>query len=234
MVKMEKFDLSVVMPTLNSETFIKTSIKKMKDFLNQCRLVNNFEILVMAQTSDDKTFDILRKIKDRNVRAFFIKKRGKGGAVTEGIRNTKYHYVLMIDDDLPYKLSFIDKALSEIDKYDIVVASRYCRKMRHHAPLSRKIASFFYRKIVRLVFSIPQKDIQAGMKLMKKSIFSKIPFPNEKRYVWDTEFLYFANKNKLRIKEIPEVLKQKPNYLKISRTTFEIIYDLIKLRLRTL
>jgi len=231
---MERFNLSVVIPTLNSSRFISNSIKVMKDYLSRCKLVNKFEIIIIAQTSNDDTFAVLKKIKNNNIKPIFLKERGKGNAVTQGIKKSRYPYVLMIDDDLPYRLSFIDEALSEINKFDIVIASRYVKKLKHHAPTSRKIASYVYRNLVRFLFSISQKDIQAGLKLMKKSIFNKIPMPKEKRYIWDTELLYFANKKGLKIKEIPLILKQKPNFLKVNKVAFEIINDMIKLRLRTL
>jgi glycosyltransferase involved in cell wall biosynthesis len=231
---MEKIDLSVVIPTLNSSRFIAQNIKTLKEYLSRCRLIRTFEIIVVAQTSDDDTFDVLKKIKSNMIIPLFLKERGKGNALTKGIRITKYPVIMIVDDDLPYSLTFVDKAIRDLYTFDLIIASRYVKRMKHDIPLSRKVASFVYRSMIRFLFHIPQKDIQAGLKIMKKSIFDEIPLPKEKRFVWDTELLYYANKRGLKIKEISLSLIQKPNFLRLNKVVLRILADVIRLRLRTL
>ncbi len=74
--------LSVVIPTINSANriektvnYIDNFLKKNKDKLN----IKDYEIIIASQTSDDNTFDVIKKIASKNKRVvpLFLKKRGK-------------------------------------------------------------------------------------------------------------------------------------------------------------
>jgi glycosyltransferase involved in cell wall biosynthesis len=220
-------NISIVIPTVNSGKIIKNNINSLDDFLKKSKLINKYEIIVSAQTSDDNTFDVLKKIK--KAKPLFIKQRGKGLGLTLGMKNAKYPWILMIDDDLPYNLyNFFNEAKNNLNA-DIIIGSRYTKKIKHDNPLKRRIASYGYRKLVSVLFSIPQKDIQAGIKLIRKDIFQKIKFPKQKGYIWDTELLFKANKKRLKIVEIPIFLKQVDNQLRIRKVIPKMLKDILTL-----
>ena len=99
-------------------------------------------------------------------------------------------------------------------------------------PLKRKIVSYCYRKIVKILFSIKQKDIQAGIKLIRRNIFNKIGFPSQQGYIWDTELLYKANRKKMKIVEIPLFLKQVDNQLRVRKVIPKMLKEIFGLWLK--
>jgi glycosyltransferase involved in cell wall biosynthesis len=222
-------NISIVVPTVDSEKKITKSISSLVGFIESKKNIDNYEIIIAAQTSKDKTFEIIQKMKFKKVRPVFVKKRGKGIGLTEGIKRAKYDLIMMIDDDLPYLFSYFDNMIDEIKKKDIVIASRYCKKRHHDTRLIRKIASVSYITLVKLFLGIPQKDIQAGMKIFRRKVFEKTGFPKEIGYVWDTEMLYYANKKKFKIKEVPVTYFHEENKLKVRRVAFKMLKGVIRI-----
>jgi len=219
-------NISVIVPTVNSEKVIKNSIQHFENYLKKNKQVKKYEIIIAAQSSDDNTFQVIKKLKSKTVKPLFIKIRGKGNGINHGIRAAKHELILIIDDDLSYPIEFLDNALHYIQFYDIIIGSRYLTWQ--DIPMKRKIASWTYRMLVKTLFRIKQKDIQAGEKLVKKDIFKKIKV-NQSGYVWDTEFLSKANKQKLKIKEVPIKYDFRNNYLKVGRAAPKMFKEVMRL-----
>jgi len=227
-------DISIVIPTINSVNIIEKNVKWLDRFLVNNRVIDKYEIIIAAQTSDDSTFDVIKNINLKNVKTLFIKERGKGNGLTIGIKKARYNWVLMIDDDLPYDLdNFFKRSLAYTKDYDIIIGSRYVKKIKHDIPINRKLVSFFYRYLVKILFRLPQDDIQAGIKLIRKKIFDTIGYPSQKGYIWDTELLHNANKKHLKIVEIGVFLKQTSNKLRVRKEIFKMLRDIFELYFRT-
>ena len=184
-------ELSIIIPTINSEKMIGNTISYIKKYLEANKKITRYEIIVSAQTSTDKTIEVLQGI--RGIRLVFSTIVGKGAGLTNGIKNAKYGWVLMIDDDLSYPIAFLDDVFSQLnyDDYDIIIGSRYMIKQK--IPLKRRIPSIVYHSLARLFFGINVRDIQSGLKLIRKRIFDDISI-QERGYVWDTELLFKAKK----------------------------------------
>jgi glycosyltransferase involved in cell wall biosynthesis len=221
-------NISIVIPTINSETIIEDNLKKIDSIIRKKSYIKKYEIIIAAQNSDDKTFEVIKNNKIKNVKKIFIRERGKGIGLSYGMKKARYPLILMTDDDVPYDINkFLDNAKKNIHQEDIIIGSRYLKKVNNNIPITRRFASYSYRIIVKILFSIPQKDVQAGIKLIKKSVFEKVGFPNQKGYIWDTELLYKANKKNMKIIEIPMSLKQKSNKLKIQKDFPKMLKDIL-------
>ena|SRR3989338_10277921 len=213
----KKITLSVVIPTIDSSKFIVKNVTSLERFLKSQEKIKKYEIIISAQTSKDNTFELIKNLESNTIKPLFIRKRGKGIGLNAGFKNSKYDYILMVDDDFPYPFESMKKLIDRAQDHDIVIASRYVKKIRQNVPFVRRLASDIYIRIVKMILNIPQKDIQAGMKLIRKSIFERIKHPKEKGYVWDTELLYLANKHNMRITEVPVECIHKPNKLVIYK-----------------
>ena len=122
----KNMDISIVIPTVNSSKIIDKNVKNLDKFLNSRKEIDKYEVIIASQTSDDDTFEVIRNIKLKSVVPLFIIPRGKGIALTLGMKKAKYNWVLMIDDDLPYNLEhFFDHSLKQINNHDIIIGSRY-------------------------------------------------------------------------------------------------------------
>ena len=229
--------VSVVIPTINSSQRIEKNVKVVEEIMK--RKGYEYEIIIVTQTSNDNTKAIVEhmSLNSNKIVGSFLKERGKGGALSFGIEMARYPWILMIDDDLSYDIDdFLNRAFNtgSIETSEIRIGSRYVEKLKQSSPFSRKIASLGYRTLVKVLFKIPQKDTQAGIKLIKKDIFDRIGYPEQKGFVWDTELLYRANRHNIKIKEIPMQFKHEPNQLRIAGTVFPMFMGLIKLKFKNI
>lgn len=229
-MRKKRFNLSVVIPTINSERFIYGNVLKLKDFLKKNPYINDYEILIAAQTSKDETFKIIKKLRKEyeEVKPLFIRKKGKGIGLNVGLKNARYKWVLMIDDDLPYSFKDMNKLFERKRDNDILIASRYAEYMEHDIPIKRKFASLVYISLAKILLCIPQKDMQAGMKLVNKELFDVVGYPREEGYVWDTEMMFLANKTGFRIVEVPVEYIHQENKLRIRNVAVQMFCGLLR------
>ena len=219
--------LSVIIPTINSENRIEKAVEHFSKYLDSNDDIEDYEILIAAQTSRDNTFGKIKILASQKVKPLFIKERGKGKGIQEGIKQARFPWICFIDDDLSYPIEFVGDCIPLLSKYDIFIGSRYLGERK--GSKLRSISGKLFHDYASFLFSIPQKDIQAGLKLFRASVFDKIPLPEEDGYLWDTVFLYYANKAKLRIKEIPIVYEDRPNQLSLFQSSVKMGFRALQL-----
>jgi glycosyltransferase involved in cell wall biosynthesis len=200
-------------------------------------MITDFEILPVAQVSDDQTFAVLHKYDNSTViKPSYLSKRGKGLACSYGINKSVYEWILTYDDDCEYPLNFILDAVPLTKKYDIIIGSRMYKK---NIPFIRVVASFSYRFIAHSLFNLKGiYDIQSGEKLFKKNIFSTELYEFDKinlnrlpyGYVWDTAVLACAKRIGKKIAEVPILYVYSGNFLRLSKAWIDMFFELIKLR----
>jgi hypothetical protein len=85
--------------------------------------------------------------------------------------------------------------LSYINIYDVVIGNKKLQNMT----LKRKIVSFGYRCLVKILFNLPLHDTQSGIKVFCRYAIPEFYIDG---FGFDLEMLYKINKNKFSIKEV--------------------------------
>lgn len=205
--------LSVIMPAYNEEQCIYENL------LSVCEYVStfhpNYEILLVNDGSTDCTFEEAIRARKEN---FHIKivtyriNRGKGGAIKEGIEKASGEYIAFLDADLdlsPVHLHQFLEALLDEDA-DIVIGSKLHKDSHLNYPWKRKVMSYGYFVILRVLFRLKLKDTQTGVKLFRAEAIK--PIARELKtsgYAFDIEILARANDIGCRILEMPVQLEYK-------------------------
>ncbi len=236
--------LSLILPAYNEEENIKKgtldkvfSYFKNKDF--------SWEIIVVDDGSDDQTKNLIEdKYLKVNNKLRLIEKphQGKAISVIEGIKKAEGDIIAFSDFDLATPITEMNKLLSFIDKYDIVIGSR--NNIRKGAPLIRKIMAKGFILIRDLFINLGGiRDTQCGFKIFKKKAAMRI-VENLKVFKvgkmidgpsvsagFDLEFLYLAKKMGYQIKEVPVLWHyaetRRVNFLKDS---IETLIDILKIK----
>lgn len=186
--------LSVIISTLNSGLTIESRIRRLESHLQSIGL-EDYEIIIVGQESDDNTFEVLRSMKTDTVKPLLIKDKGYGISLNVGLRFSIYPYILIYD--LSYPKDFIDSIINEDS--DIILASRYLDKSN----LTFKQRWFDKdRKKVKERLTLRQEDFNTRTFLMKKQVLQRLKI-DDKQDLWVLEFLHKANCLGLSIKEIP-------------------------------
>ena len=202
--------LSIVVPAYNEGEHIYDNLmiidKALKAFCS------DYEIIAVNDGSKDNTgAEVKRAASDNpNIKDFgYDVKRGKGGAVSWGAINSKGDVVGFIDADLdlsPDLMQSYVEAFVYADA-DIVIGSKMHKDSKLDYPAARKVFSFCYYLMLKVLFGLKCHDTQTGLKFYKGPLIREIaPLRKIDGYAFDIELLALASKKKVKLVEMPVVL----------------------------
>ena len=176
-------NLSIIIPAFNEEESIKPLVNLI--FKNLDKNLEDFEIILIDDGSNDETWDEIVKISNKFENIVSIKlleNYGKSDALDAGFKVCKGNYVLTMDADLQDDPSEILPLYSMIkeNKYDLVSGW----KKKRNDPLTKTIPSKFFNLVTRLFSGIKLNDFNCGIKIYKKEVINSINLYGEMhRYI---------------------------------------------------
>lgn len=189
--------LSIVIPSYKAEKIIRSHLKKTKCLLD--KLDYDYEIICVIDGELDNT----RKEANKYARAHknihvigYEKNRGKGHAVRFGMAHAKGDVVGFYDAGFDLSYEGIQMLLNHMRWYnaDIIVGSKRHPASKVTYPWQRRIISFGYQMLVRVMFNLRIKDTQVGMKFFRRDVLESIlPRLLVKEFAMDIEMLSVAN-----------------------------------------
>ncbi|MCX8092985.1 MAG: glycosyltransferase [Candidatus Goldbacteria bacterium] len=220
--------LTILMPMYNEELYAAANIMETDRYFKNLKI--NYEIIVMDDGSKDMTFKKAQKMKKKHIKIYRIKKnQGKGHALKEAFKKSSGDLIMFLDGDLdihPRQFEVLFEIMQK-ENADIVIGSKRHPKSILHYPVKRKIVSAVYFFIVKLLFGLPLRDTQTGIKLFKRETLNKTFHKLLiKGYAFDLELLVLAHHYGYRISEAPVVVDYKGKYGHITfMTIFKILWD---------
>jgi glycosyltransferase involved in cell wall biosynthesis len=194
--------LSVFFPAYNEEKNIKNTVEKAIKVLNKVAQV--WEIIIVNDGSKDKTgviADELAKADNRIRVIHHSPNRGYGAALKSGFYNSKYPWIVFTDSDGQFNFSQLPNFINKQKETgaDLVVGYYIKRAV----PFYRKLNTFLWQVVVRVLFNLKVRDIDCGFKLISKSVIDSIPkLESERGAFISSEFLIKAQKSGFKIVEI--------------------------------
>ena len=233
--------LSVLIPAYNEERLIERTTLSFLDYLKSLKI--DFEIIVCINQSTDKTEEILISLskKHNRIKYLSIREKGFGVAIQEGIKAAKKDFICYMPADDELGKDFIERALKEIEDYDVILGSRYLKRKYLLENIFRESLSRVFAKIIRLFFS--SKITEFGTIKMFRTEWAKkaVKKCTSLNFEFQVEMLYLALRERKGIKEIPVKItyqterKSKVNVIRdsISLSKSAIKYG-VKLRIHQL
>ena len=199
--------LSVFFPAYYDEKNIEKVVTKAVEVLEELRL-NDYEVTIIEDGSPDKTGEVADKLAERfpKVKVIHHKKNmGYGATLYEGFTTAKMDYVFYTDGDNQFDLEELKKFVAIVPFSDIVVGYR---KKKQYS-LYRKMTSFVYNILLRLIFDIDYIDIDCAFKLIKRDLFDKISIKTKDAFI-DAEIMIQAGllgykSTEIGVKHLPRV-----------------------------
>lgn len=202
--------LTVIMPAYNEEGHIYRNILEVRKTLEETGI--SYEIIVVDDGSPDKTYqEALRASKDGVVLVKRAQKnRGKGRALRFGFRFAKGDLIVFLDADLdlhPRQIRILYDVMKENDADIVIGSKRHAASVLKKYPKRRRIISYIYNLMVRILFASKIRDTQTGLKLFKKGVLDHL-FHRVlvKRFAFDVELLMVAHHLGYKIADAPVVL----------------------------
>lgn len=216
-----KGKISVIMPAFNEAGYIASAIEETVKTFSEfgCQ----WELIVMDDGSSDNTFEIAEEVSLKYPQQVIVKKNpfnlGKGRAIKKAIHYISGDYVVFLDADMdlhPLQVQTLFDIM-RLDNADIVIGSKLHPNSVVNYPFERRIVSFVYYLLVRILFNLPCHDTQTGLKLFKAEVVRKV-FPRilVRRFAYDLEVLANAHHLGYRIAEAPIVLNPQRKYDRIG------------------
>lgn len=236
---MKNTKISVVAPCFNEGENIRKNIKKINAYL--AGKFDRYEIIVVNDGSRDNTGEELEKLREEMELKIInsAENRGKGSAVRDGIlaSSDENEVVMFLDSDIGIPIEELEKFIEEIKAgYDLAIASRFVPGFKAIRPVQ------FHRKIMEKIFRLIRlavignwnvKDTQCGFKVFRREAAMKIfPRLTVKRWAFDAEIIFVADKLGCRIKELPIRLQNPPSRsLRLVGDSLNMIWDLLWIRM---
>ena len=149
--------------------------------------------------------------------------RGLGRAYVDGLRRaltTNVDAIGQMDADLSHDPKYLPDLRAALDRYDLVIGSRYTRGVSVvNWPVHRIALSAFANRYIRFVTGLHPNDCTSGFRLWRREALAKLALqdPRASGYAFLTEMLYQAAWSGCRIGEVPIVfVERQEGYSKVS------------------
>jgi glycosyltransferase involved in cell wall biosynthesis len=143
---MDKPFISIVSPVYKAENMLVNLVSRVESAVSQ--LTSNFEIILVEDCGQDKSWEMIEKIADSNdkVKGFKLSRNfGQHYAITCGLDQAQGDWVVVMDCDLQDQPEEIIKLFNKAQEgYDIVLGKRSDRK---DSFFKRFISKMFYRTL---------------------------------------------------------------------------------------
>jgi len=209
---MEDIELSIILPCRNEELTLGACIKQIKKVLKKYKIKG--EIIVSDSSSDNSPRIAIKE----QVKLIKHDKQGYGIAYLEAIKVAKGRYIFMADCDGTYDFNEVPKFLGYLKKdYNLVIGNRFKGDIKkgamswHHKYLGNPIISFFSN----FFFKLKIHDINCGMRAIKREDLIRLNLKTT-GMEFASEMIIKANKQKLKIKEIPITYYKRKGISKLS------------------
>ncbi len=236
--------ISIIMPAYNEGENIFENIRTTHEVIREAGL--DACIIAVDDGSSDNTLEEIERAAGKFEKVTAARNpynMGKGMALRTGFDHAEGDIVVFLDADLDLHPAQIKTLLEKLEKgpYDVVVSSKHHPESKLSYPFKRKVASYIYYMIVRVLFGLPVRDTQTGLKIFRREVLDNV-FHRllVKAYAYDVELLATAVRFGYRIHEVPVVLDFKrgldwgrimlSDVVKIFIDTLAIFYRLRILR----
>lgn len=201
--------ISVLMPAHQLESTIGPNVERVAAVIAEW---HDSEIIVIDDGSTDDTRGFADKAAagtDNVAVVGYEVNRGKGGALQEGFKYATGQTIVFLDADLdlpPEQLpDFLDR-FKDLG-VDALVGAKRSAMVPGRYPALRRLLSIAFATVNRILFRLPVRETQTGLKAFKRQALEQtLPELETVRYAFDLELLVRIRKARGTMAEAPVTL----------------------------
>ncbi|MFF8940329.1 glycosyltransferase [Streptomyces paradoxus] len=223
----------IVIPVRNEEKTLARSVHRLRDYL-----VRNFPYPFVITIAESGSVDgtcaigtaLARDIPE--VRFVRLDARGRGLALRHVWGSSRADVVSYMDADLSIDLDGFLPLIAPLASghSDLAIGTRHARGSSVQRSLLRAVLSRTYNLILRVVLGVSFSDAQCGFKAGRREVVQAImPAVHDDQWFFDTELLCVAQRQGLRIHEVPvDCLDDPDSSVDIGRTVLDMLRGVVR------
>jgi len=199
--------VEVVVPVYNEAFSLRNNVELLLAYLRR-EFPFTFGIVIADNASTDSTFDIARDLEASHseVSALHVPRKGRGLALRTAWLSSRADVVSYMDIDLSTNLSsFLPLVAPLLSGHsEVAIGTRLGHGAHIRRQLKREVLSRGYNALVHAAFNASFSDAQCGFKAVRADAARRlVPAVVDDGWFFDTELLLLAERNGMRIHEVP-------------------------------
>jgi glycosyltransferase involved in cell wall biosynthesis len=199
--------VEVVVPVHDEERALRANITLLLDFLRD-EFPFSFGIVIADNASTDATWQIARELEKEHseISALHVARKGRGLALRTSWLSSRADVVAYMDVDLSTNMtSFLPLVAPILSGHsELAIGTRLSHGARITRQFKREVLSRGYNGLVRTGFRAAFSDAQCGFKAVRGDVARRlVPLVEDDGWFFDTELLLLAERNGMRIHEVP-------------------------------
>ena len=165
--------LNIVLPAYNEAGNIAATIHSLMD--SGISVDSGITVTVVDDGSTDGTGSICEQLRGQYPRLFLIHhpaNRGYGAALISGFRAVESEFIAIMDSDGQFEAHDLLRLFDCARDWDVVAGYRRPRA----DPWARRMLGALWTRIGRLFFSVPLKDLNCGLKIIRRCVLADVSF----------------------------------------------------------
>ena len=168
-------DLTILIPVRDEEENVKIISREIIDKI----LCKNYEILFVNDFSQDRTEEVILDLMKNEVSIRYInnQKKGLGGAIQEGIKESEGKFVCIMMSDSSDTVEDLNTYYNTIssDNFDAVFGSRFIKGGRTvNYPLIKYILNRLGNRLAQFLMWSDLNDFTNGFKIYRKEVLDQL------------------------------------------------------------
>jgi glycosyltransferase involved in cell wall biosynthesis len=199
--------IDIVLPVYNEERDLEPSVRRLRAHLD-----HGFPFLTVITIADNASTDGTGVTGARlaaelpSVRYLRLEQKGRGLALAAAWERSPAPLVAYMDVDLSTGLDALLPLLAPLlsGHSDLAIGTRLATGARVRRGVRRELISRSYNRLLRLTLRVRFTDAQCGFKAVRADVARRLlPRVENRSWFFDTELLVLAEREGLRIHEVP-------------------------------
>jgi dolichol-phosphate mannosyltransferase len=197
--------VSIVLATFNEQESILDTIASIFEHLGDCA-----EVIVVDDDSPDRTWHLAQELQNPRVKVIRrVGTRGLASAFNRGILESRGQIVGWMDADMCMPPAMLPGMVALLEKYDVVVGSRYAPGGEDERTALRVLASRLINGLATLVLGYGIRDYDSGFVVLRRGVFDRVSLIPTGYGAYFMEFLYTCRRKGLTVHEVPYAFRDR-------------------------